>query len=69
MAHLDQLSATAPAAGIAGPHQSTVADIQRAVALGVFSAAEAELMIDRIRALATRDIAEVLPVSPNGTFV
>lgn len=67
MAHLHQLPATPPVAGIAEPHQSTVAAIQRAVGLGLFSAAEAELMISRIRALTTRDTPEVFPISPNGT--
>lgn len=67
MAHLDQLPAITAVAGIAEPHQSTVASIQRAVRLGLFSAAEAELMINRIRALATMDTAEVLAVSPNRT--
>jgi len=46
MAHLDQLVATTTVAGIAEPHQSTVASTQRAVGLGP---AEAELMIDRGR--------------------
>jgi len=59
MAHLDQIpAATTATAGIAEPHQSTVASIQHAVGLGLFSAAEAELMIDRIRALTTRDTAQ-----------
>ncbi len=57
MTHIDQLSADAPVAGIAEPHRSTVASIQRAVGLGLFSVAEAELMIDRIRALATTHTA------------
>ncbi|WP_143467060.1 hypothetical protein [Lentzea kentuckyensis] len=67
MARLDQLPATAAVAGIAEPHQSTVASIQHAAGLGLFSAAEADLMIDRIRALTTRDSAQALPESPNGT--
>ncbi|NGY63107.1 hypothetical protein G7043_29730 [Lentzea sp. NEAU-D13] len=73
MAHLDQLPATTAIAGIAGiagiaePHQSTVASIQHAAGLGLFSAAEAELVIDRIRALTTGDPAQALPVSPNET--
>lgn len=53
MTHIDQLPAGAPLAGIAEPHQSTAASIQRAAGLGLFSVAEAELMIDRIRALVT----------------
>lgn len=67
MAQLDQLPATTTLVGIAEPHQSTVASILGAVALGLFSAAEAELMIDRIRALATRDAADPLPENPNRT--
>ncbi|MFC3891244.1 hypothetical protein ACFOWZ_07125 [Lentzea rhizosphaerae] len=67
MAHLDQFPVPAPVAGIAEPHQSTAAAILRAAGLGLFSAAEADLMIDRIRALAIRYPAEVLPASPDGT--
>lgn len=50
MARIDPLLGTAPVARIAGPHQSTVATILRAVELGLFTAAQAELMIDRVRA-------------------
>lgn len=57
MTHIDQLPAGAQIAGIAEPHRSTVASIQRAVGLGLFSVAEAELMIDRIRALVTTHTA------------
>ncbi len=67
MAQLDHLSATTAVVGIAEPHQSTGASILSAVALGLFSTAEADLMIDRIRALATSAAADALPVSPNGT--
>ena len=67
MTHIDQLPIGAPVAGIAEPHRSTVASIQRAVGLGLFSAAEAELMIDRIRALVTTPAAGVLHISPDGT--
>lgn len=67
MAQLDQLPATTTVVGIAEPHQSTVASILGAVALGLFSADEAELMIDRIRALATSDAVDAHRVSPNGT--
>lgn len=42
---------TAPVAGIAEPHQSTVAGILRAVGQGLFTAAEADLLIDRIRSI------------------
>lgn len=44
MAHSD------PTAGIAEPHQSTVATILRAVGQGLFTAAEADTLIERIRA-------------------
>jgi hypothetical protein len=67
MAHIDQFSADALVSGIAEPHRSTVASIQRAVGLGLFSVPEAELMIDRIRALVTTHTAGVLPVSPDRT--
>lgn len=67
MAHLDQLPATGPVMGIAEPHQSTVAAIQSAVRLGLFSTAEAEPMIDRIRALANSGPAGALPASPDET--
>lgn len=67
MAHLDQPLVTALVSGIAEPHQSTVAAIQRAVGLGLFSEAEAEPMIDRIRALATRYAAGALQDSPDET--
>ena len=50
MAHPDPILGTAPVARIAGPHQSTVATILRAVELGLFTAAQADLMIDRVRA-------------------
>ena len=67
MTHLDQPPATTTVAGIAEPHQSTVAAIERAVGLGLFGAADAELMIDRIRALSTGDPTEAPPVSPDET--
>lgn len=51
MAHLDLSPATVP---LADPHQSTVSAIQRGVRLGLFTAAEADLMIDRVRARVTR---------------
>jgi hypothetical protein len=50
MAHIDPILSATPVARIAGPHQSTVATILRAVELGLFTAAQAELMIDRVRA-------------------
>jgi hypothetical protein len=50
MAHMDPILGTAPVAGIAEPHQSTVAVILRGVGSGLFTAAEADMLIDRIRA-------------------
>jgi hypothetical protein len=50
MAHVHPNLSAAPVAGIAGPHQSTVATILRAVDLGLFTSAQAELLIDRVRA-------------------
>ncbi len=50
MAHIDPSLSATPVAGIAEPHQSTVATILRAVELGLFTVAQAELMIDRVRA-------------------
>jgi len=67
MAHIDQFSADAQFAGIAEPHRSTVASIQCAAERGLFSAAEADLMTDRIRALVTTHAAGVHPVGPDGT--
>jgi hypothetical protein len=50
MTRIDPLLGIAPVAKVAGPHQSTVATILRAVELGLFTAADADLMIDRVRA-------------------
>ena len=50
---------TAPVTGIAEPHQSTAEGILRAVGQGLFTAAEAELLIDRIRS--------ITPKSPDRT--
>jgi hypothetical protein len=50
MTRIDPLLGTAPFARIAGPHQSTVTTILRAVELGLFTAADADMMIDRVRA-------------------
>ena len=50
MARIDPLLSATQVARIAGPHQSTVTTILRAVELGLFTAAQAELMIDRVRA-------------------
>jgi hypothetical protein len=59
MAHTDPNLGIAPVAGIAEPHQSTVTTILRAVGLGLFTAAEADMLIDRIRAHA---VAGPVPV-------
>jgi len=53
MAHIDPTLITAPVAGIADPHQSTVAGILRAVEQGLFTVAEAGILIDRLRAHVT----------------
>jgi len=50
MAPVDPILSTGPVAGIAGPHQNTVTTILRAVELGLFTAAQAELLIGRVRA-------------------
>lgn len=49
MTLVDPFLGAAPVATIAGPHQSTVATILRAVELGLFTAADADMMIDRVR--------------------
>lgn len=59
MAHLDvNLAAVA---GIAEPHQSTAAAILRGFQQGLFTAADTERMIDRVRALTIR------PAGPDRT--
>lgn len=50
MARIDPVPIPTPVAGIAGPHQSTVTTILRAVELGLFTAAQADMLIDRVRA-------------------
>jgi hypothetical protein len=50
VAHLRLISA-GPFEGIAEVHQSCVADILRATKRGQFTQAEADLLIDRVRAL------------------
>lgn len=69
MAHLNPSPMTAPETGIAEPHETTVAAILRGVRLGLFTAADADLMIDRVRALATRLpplIGDSYPSAGNG---
>jgi hypothetical protein len=73
MAHPDQGPNAAPVAGIAEPHQSAVTAVLRAALQGVFSAAEAALLIARIRARAIPSpspVDDVLPLSdsPNRTL-
>jgi hypothetical protein len=73
MADPDQSSITAPVAGIAEPHQSAVTAVLRASLQGAFSADEADLLIDRIRARATPSASPIqdgLPPldSPDGTL-
>lgn len=84
MAQLDLSPATAPVTGIAEPHQNTVSVILRGVRLDLFTAAEADLMIDRVRALTTKSPSSAgdgypftgnghaagnLPSDPNGTVL
>jgi hypothetical protein len=52
MPDVDPVLGTTPVAGIAESHQSTVAVILRAVGLGLFTTAEADMLIDRVRAVA-----------------
>jgi hypothetical protein len=49
MAHLDLIPPAAPIVGIAEPHRSAVAAILLAAQQGLFTAAEADLLIDRVR--------------------
>ena len=53
MAGTDPILSTAPVTGIAEPHQSTVTGILHAVGQGLFTAAEAAILIDRVRAHVT----------------
>lgn len=52
---------TTQVTGIAEPHQSTVTTILRAVQLGLFTEAQAQLLIDRVR-------AHVTPLPRSGGF-
>jgi len=67
MAPNDSVLDTAPVAGIAEPHQSAVAAILRAVGQGLCTAAEADLVIDRIRAhrMAVPVVSIHLPPTPS----
>ena len=53
MARNDPILSNAPVAGIAEPHQSTVTGILHAVGQDLFTAAEAAMLIDRVRAHVT----------------
>lgn len=53
MAHLKLIS-TGPFEGIAEPHRSIVLTVLRAVEQGLFTEAEADMLIDRIRELSTK---------------
>jgi hypothetical protein len=55
---MDPILSTATFAGIAEPHQRTVAGILRAAGRGLFTAAEADIFIDRIRAHVTASPVE-----------
>jgi hypothetical protein len=80
VAHVDPILSAAPIAGIAEPHQSTVAGILHAVGQGLFTVSEAELLIDRVRAHVTavplhsakRDassVEDVLPFAGSGARI
>ncbi len=67
MAHPDQSPLTALVADVDEPHQSAVAAILHACLRGEFSADEAGLLIDRIRARSTdRSIEDGLGRWPDG---
>jgi len=53
MTQLDPIVPATAVLGIAEPHQSTVAAILRAAGEGLFTTAEAELMIGRLRTVTT----------------
>jgi hypothetical protein len=66
VAHLDLILTTAPVAKIAEPHRSAVAAILRAARQGLFTAAEAELLIDRVRTNVTTFVEDSLPSMGSG---
>jgi hypothetical protein len=73
VAHVDPILGTGPVVGVAVPHQSTVDGILRAARQGVFTAAEADVLIDRIRVHASVSPVESLasveysvPAAPGG---
>lgn len=49
MVSIDPVLSTTPFTGIAEPHESTVVDILHAVGQGWFTAAEADILIGRVR--------------------
>lgn len=53
MAHPESIANAAQSTWIVKPHRSAVMAILRSVQQGLFTAAEAELMIGRIRAIPT----------------
>ncbi|ONI90577.1 hypothetical protein ALI144C_02525 [Actinosynnema sp. ALI-1.44] len=63
MAHL-KLTSSGPFEDIAEAHQSCVATITRAAEQGLFTEAEAGLLIDRVRALSTRMTDRAKPSGP-----
>lgn len=81
MARLDQTLPAAPVAGVTEPHRSTVTAILCAAQQGLFSAAEADLLVNRVRAHATitpvstkdsrptevADASRDLPIGPDRT--
>jgi hypothetical protein len=82
MTHLDFTAHTAPDARIGELRQSTVAAILRAAQLGLFTEAEANSLINRVRthvttsplpsrdslpSMGNRQTSEVLSISPNRT--
>jgi hypothetical protein len=69
----DPIPSTVTVPGVAEPHQSTVATILRAAETGHFTAAQAEVMIDRVRAHLTAPpvefpsfVADGLPATAGG---
>jgi hypothetical protein len=69
MAHIDPIPTTASVERIAEAHQSTVAAIVRAAELGLFTGAQAQAMIDRIRAHLTAPPITRSVVSPSSSIL
>ena len=69
MAQIDPIPDTACVERIAEPHQSTVAAIVRAAEMGLFTATQAQTMVDRIRAhLTALPITRPVVALPTGTL-